>query len=80
MSFLLRPVEEMADEMHYIKEGVRVEGPSWIILSAVSKRSMTTRSWSMATHFPSLAGTGGIVVVEMLSGEGFVGLVGVTLT
>ena len=48
-------------------------------LPELSRRRMTKKSWSMATNLPNLAGIGGVVVVEMFSGERLVGLEGVKL-
>ena len=69
----------MTEEIHSSKLGVRVVGLSWMILSAASTRGVAKRSWTMASNFPHLSGTGVIGILNILSGKELVGLEGVIL-
>ena len=48
MSYLLRSLEEVAEEMHLMKLRVRVGGSRWMTLPAASRRAVAKRSWTIA--------------------------------
>ena len=75
IGFLFKYFEEVAEEMHSRKWGVRVGGSNWITFPAASRRGILNRRYSMAKNFPNLAGTGGAEVVEMFSREGLEGVI-----
>ena len=70
ISCLLKSLDDVIEEMHSRKLGVMVGGSNWILFLAASKRWMTKRSCTIATHLLNLAGAEGAEIVEMLSGEG----------
>ena len=60
--------------------GIEIKGVSFDYVTFSIQKGVAKKIWTMATNFPNLAGTGGVDVVEIFSGEGSVGLEVVIMT